>query len=167
MPNNRFTKGLIVNLATNLQIVRSALPRGSWIQITSGVRAPEDYRRLVKAGYRPSTTSDHNFGNAVKLTVNTNKYKKYGPTYNFSVGAADCVSHNLDVRNLFDIAKKLTEENKCRFGQVIYEENPNTGAKWVHFGADPSYYFSEEVVKFIGRLPFLVSLDGGKSYQLP
>lgn len=167
LPTNEFTKTLIINLATNLQVVRTAMPKGSWIQITSGVRAHEDYERLIKAGYKPSTTSDHNFGNAVPLAVNTIKYKKYGPTYNFSVGAADCVSHNLNVRNLFDVAQKLTKDNKCRFGQVIYEENPKTDAQWVHFGADPSYYFSEKVVQFIGRLPFLVSLDGGKSYQIP
>lgn len=167
MPTNKFTKMLIINLATNLQIVRSAMPRGSWIQITSGVRTPEDYKRLIRAGYRPSTTSDHNFGNAVKLTVNTRKYKKYGPTYNFSVGAGDCVSHNFDVHSLFLLACELVKRNECRFGQVIYEKNPKTSAEWVHFGADLSYYFSEKIVQFIGRLPFLVSLDGGKSYQIP
>ena len=167
MPTNEFTKTLITNLATNLQVVRSALPRGDWLQITSGVRAPEDYDRLIRAGYRPSTTSDHNCGNAVKLTVNTKKYKKYGPTYNFSIGAADCVSHTLNVHDLFLMACELVKRNECRFGQVIYEKNPETGDEWVHFGADPTYYFSEKIVRFIGRLPFLVSLDGGESYKIP
>jgi len=167
LPTNEFTKMLITNLTTNLQVVRSVLPKRCWMQITSGVRMPEDYKRLVKVGYKPSTTSDHNFGNSVPLKVNSRKYKKYGPTYSFSVGAADCVSHNLNVRDLFNIACELTKGNKCRFGQVIYEENPKTGAQWVHFGADPTYYFSEKIVQFIGRYPFLVSLDGGKSYQIP
>ena len=90
MPTSEFQKRLIVNLAKNLQTVRTALPNGSWIQITSGVRSASDYTRLIKAGYRPSKTSDHNFGNAVQLNTNTAKYKKFGPTYNFSVGAADC-----------------------------------------------------------------------------
>jgi len=167
MPANEFTKMLVTNLATNLQVVRSAMPRGDWIKITSGVRAPEDYDRLINAGYIPSTTSDHNFGNAVKLTINTIKYKKYGPTYNFSVGAADCISHTLNVHDLFLISCELVKRNECRFGQVIYEENPKTGAQWVHFGADPTYYFSEKIVNFMGKQPFLVSMDGGKSYQTP
>jgi len=51
-------------------------------------------------------------------------------------------------------------------GQVIYEKNPNTGAEWVHFGADPSYYFSNKIINFIRRSPFLVSMDGGKSYRI-
>lgn len=166
MPPTQYQRLLIINLAKNLQIVRSSMPTRTWIQITSGVRAPADYERLIKAGYKPSTTSDHNFGNAVPLKTNSAKYKKYGSTYNFSIGAADCVSRKLDVQALFALAVTLTLEKKCRFGQVIYEKNPKTGAEWVHFGADPSYYFSEKIVKFLGRAQFMQSLNGGKSYQI-
>lgn len=165
MPSSIFQKGLIVNLAKDLQVVRSAMPRGAWIQITSGVRSAQDYTRLINAGYRPSKTSDHNFGNAVPLKANTVKYKKYGSTYNFSVGAADCVPRNFPVKSLFELAVHLTQEGVCNFGQVIYEKSPKSGAEWVHLGADPSYCFSEEIVRFMKRTQFLVSLDGGKSYQ--
>ena len=166
MPPSAYQRRLIVNLAENLQIVRSAMPKKSYIQITSGVRSAEDYKRLVKAGYRPSKTSDHNCGNAVPLAVNSRKYKKYGPTYNFSTGAADCVSRGFLVGSLFILAKELVKSGKCTFGQVIYEENPKTKAKWVHFSVDPSFVFSKKTVAFINRIKFLQSLDGGKSYQI-
>jgi len=165
LPSSSYQRKLIVNLAENLQIVRSAMPKG-YIQITSGVRSAEDYTRLVKAGYRPSKTSDHNCGNAVPLTINSRKYKKYGPTYNFSVGAADCVSRGFPVYELFRLAQELVNKGKCKFGQVIYEENPRSGAQWVHFGGDPGFVFSERIVAFINRTQFLQSLDGGRSYQV-
>lgn len=165
IPTNDYQRMLMENLAQNLQIVRSAMPENTSLQITSGLRAPADFKRLKKAGYNPSPTSDHNFGNAVPLKINTAKYKKYGPTYNFSVGAADCVSKGMDVIDLFHLAIDLTNNKKCRFGQIIYEKNPATGAEWVHFGGDPGYVFSDEIVKFLNRIQFLESLDGGRNYK--
>ena len=156
---------LLQNLAQNLQIVRSAMPENTSLHITSGLRAPADFARLKKAGYNPSPTSDHNFGNAVPLKINTVKYKKYGPTYNFSVGAADSVPVEMETIDLFHLAIDLTKKKKCRFGQVIYEKNPATGAEWVHFGGDTEYVFSDEIVKFLNRIQFMESLDGGRSYK--
>lgn len=166
LPSNTYQSSLIFNLTKNLQVVRSAMPKNSYIQITSGMRSPADYERLVKLGYNPSKTSDHNYGNAIKLSPNTKKFKKYGPTYNFSVGAADCFSHRFSVKDLFLLAKELTQAGKCKFGQIIYEYNPKTKAEWVHFGGDPGYVFSDIIVAFIERIPFMESLDGGKSYQI-
>ena len=166
LPTVDYQRRLIINLATNLQIVRSAMPKGSHIQITSGVRSADDYTRLIKSGYNPSKTSDHNYGNAVSLAINSKKYKKYGPTYNFSVGAADCVSHGFRPYDLFLLAKEMTQVGSCSFGQIIYEENPRTRAQWVHFGGDPSFVFSNNTIDFIKRTKFLMSYDGGKSYQI-
>ena len=165
MPTNQYQRMLMENLAQNLQVIRSAMPENSSIQITSGLRAPADYKRLKKNGYNPSTTSDHNFGNAVPLKINTPKFKKYGPTYNFSVGAADCVPTGMSTIDLFHLAIDLTKNNKCRFGQVIYEKNPATGAEWVHFGGDPKFVFSDNIIQFLNRTQFMESLDGGKSYN--
>lgn len=48
-----------------LQPIRDAI--GLPITITNGVRTAEDYTRLTKAGYYPSQTSDHFFGNPIPL----------------------------------------------------------------------------------------------------
>lgn len=165
IPPGEYQRMLLQNLAQNLQIVRSAMPENTSLHITSGLRAPADFARLKKAGYNPSPTSDHNFGNAVPLKINTVKYKKYGPTYNFSVGAADSVPVEMETIDLFHLAIDLTKKKKCRFGQVIYEKNPATGAEWVHFGGDTEYVFSDEIVKFLNRIQFMESLDGGRSYK--
>lgn len=165
IPSGEYQRILIKNLAKNLQIVRSAMPKNSSIMVTSGLRMTSDFARLKKAGYNPSTTSDHNFGNSVPLKINSKKYKKYGPTYNFSVGAADCVPLKMAAIDLFNLAVDFTRKKKCRFGQVIYEKNPVTGAEWVHFGGDPVYVFSDHIVKFIKRTRFMKSLDGGKGYE--
>lgn len=166
LPSNEYQKKLIVELAQNLQIVRTAMPRRTWMQITSGLRALADYDRLVRSGYRPSKTSDHNCGNAIRLSTGSRKFKKYGPTYNFSVGAADIVPRGFSAIGLFLLAKEMTEVKECNFGQVIYEKNPRNGAEWVHFGADPSFVFSDEIVEFISRTQFMQSLNGGRSYQI-
>lgn len=167
-PTSQYQEELIRNHAENLQIVRSGMPNNgkSSIQITSGVRAPRDFDRLVKLGYRPSTTSDHNYGYAVPLTKGTAKYKKYGPTYNFSIGATDCVPHGMKIEDFFGMAMTKTRAGLCHFGQVIYEYNPKTGTRWIHFGADPRPFFAPHLIHFLGRRQFLRSIDGGKTYQV-
>lgn len=166
MPSSEYQKDMIRNLAESLQIVRSSMPRDAWMQITSGVRSADDFERLKKAGYHPSETSDHNFGYAVPLSKGTAKYKKYGPTYNFAIGAADVVPKGIKVTELFSIAMSRTKAGLCHFGQVIYEKNPSTGAEWVHFGADPRPFFSPHIIRFLNRVQFMQSLNGGKSYEV-
>lgn len=166
MPTNQYQEDLIRNLAENLQIVRSGMPNGSRITITSGVRAPRDFDRLRKLGYQPSETSDHNFGYAVSLEEGTPKYKKYGSTYNFSIGAGDCVPHGMKIEDFFGMAMTKTKAGLCHFGQVIYEYSPKTGARWVHFGADPRPFFASHLIHFLGRRQFLRSIDGGRTYQV-
>jgi hypothetical protein len=149
-----------------MQIVRDAMPANSSISISSGVRNKEDYDRLVLNGYNPSETSDHNYGNAVLLKYGSDKYLKYGPTYNFSVGAADCVPNGITAKELFNLTMDLVINNKCKFGQVIYEYNPTTKAEWVHFGNDPGLYYSVHLAMFIMREKFMESIDGGKTYKI-
>ena len=165
LPDNQYQKMLLMILANNLQIVRSQMPTYSFITISSAVRLKSDFDRLKAEGYNVSETSDHNYGNSVLLTPGTNKYKKFGPTYIFSVGAADCVPTGITPKELFNIAMQLIKSNKCKFGQVIHELDPVTKKEWVHFGGYENYFFSEQMVKFLGKKMFLQSIDGGKTYK--
>ncbi len=165
LPDNQYQQMMITLLARNLQIVREQMPSYSFITITSAVRDAKDYDRLKKGGYNPSETSDHNFGNAVQLKPGTDKYKKFGPTYNFTVGAADCVPTGITAKELFNIAMQLIRNNKCFFGQVIYEHNPVKNVDWVHFGGYYTYFFSDPIVQFLDKPLFRKSTDNGKTYQ--
>jgi len=163
-PSSEYRKMLLKELVTNLQVVRSKMPKGAYMKVTSGVRTKADYDRLIKQGYHPSKTSDHNFGSAIPLSPSSAKAKKYGLVYIFSVGAADIVPVGMSVWDLFKLAVQLTKAGRCRFGQVIYEKSGEK--EWVHFGVDPVAIFSPEVVKFMSRTKFMKSLDGGKSYSV-
>lgn len=169
-PSNEWRKLLIKNLAKNLQVVRSAMKKGCWMILTSAVRSDADYTRLIKLGYKPSKTSDHNTGLAIRLAAGSRKFKKYGETYNFSVGAGDVVSKGMSVYDLFKLAVKLNKAGKCDFGQIIYEYRPATKkrrkAEWVHFGGSINSLFSPMVVKFLARTKYMKSLDGGKTYSV-
>jgi len=165
-PNSYYQKMLITTLAKNLQIIRNKLPSGSYMKVTSGVRLLSDYERLKAAGYRPSKTSDHNCGVAIKLKPDTFKFKKFGETYNFSVGAADIVSVGMSVWDLFKLSFRLTKESMCDFGQIIYEKIPGTEIEWIHYGNSLKHFFSSHIIKMISRQKFLKSLDGGKTYEI-
>jgi len=165
IPDSKYLQLLIVNLANNMQIVRDAMPVNLSISISSGVRNKEDYDRLVSNGYNPSETSDHNYGNAVLLKYGSDKYLKYGPTYNFSVGAVDCVPNGITAKELFNLTMDLVINNKCKFGQVIYERDPVRRVEWIHLGGYAKYYFNESIVNLIDKKLFLSSIDSGKTYQ--
>jgi len=166
VPNSIYQKMMIINLAENLQIVRDKMPTGSYMKVTSGVRLLSDYSRLKSAGYNPSETSDHNCGVSIPLRKDTDKFKKFGETYNFSIGAADIVPIGMSVLDLFKLSFRLIKEGMCNFGQVIYESNPKNGSEWIHYGNDPADFFSKKIVKLINRQKFLQSLDGGKTYTV-
>ena len=166
MPSSEYRKILIYQLATNLQVIRSKLPAGCYMKITSGVRTLADYERLKKAGYKPSKTSDHNCGLAIPLSPSSSRFKKYGSTYNFAVGAADVVPVGLTVWGLFALSVDFVKKKKCNFGQVIYEKNPKTGAEWVHYGNSLKGIFSKKIIDFVGRKQFMKSLDGGRTYSV-
>lgn len=167
LPPNYVVEKMIRSLASNLQIVRDNMPANSFLIITSGMRSLDDTLRLIKNGYHPSATSDHNYGMPVSIDQQSPKYKIFGQYSSYSVGAVDCIpgGTNSTAFDVFKLAVRLTKENKTKFGQVIYEENPQTGSKWIHFGNDPLTILSPDIVKLIAREQFLKSVDGGKTYQ--
>jgi hypothetical protein len=164
MPEGEYQKFLVDNLAKNLQVVRSAMPFGCSMQITSGVRTQYDFDRLMELGYRPSETSDHYCGNVVKLPSSSKNIQKFGPYYFFSSGAADIVPSGADVEYLFKLGVSLTKKNLCNFGQIILEEDNSAGKKWVHFSNNYDLIFSKDIVKMLARSKFLTTTDGGKTY---
>ena len=167
MPEFDLRKDMIINLANNLQIIRNIMtdPAQS-MNITRGVSTLDDIDRLKALGDNPSLTSDHFCGLAVPIDKLNKKYFKVGSTYNFAVGAADCVPVGMPVIDFFMRAVYMTKRNECRFGQVIHEYNPTTGAEWIHFGNDPSLYYTLHTMAFNIRDQFMESLDGGKTYKI-
>ena len=165
-PSSEYQKLLIVNLAKDLQIVRDSIPANCFMDITSGVRTIQDYYRLKNQGLNPSKTSDHYFGMPIKLDKNSEKYNKFGETYNFTVGAVDVVPIGFSSWDLFKIAFNLINSGVCDFGQLIYEKNPKNGIDWVHFGGSMHRIFTENLIALIGRDKIMKSMDGGKSYSV-
>jgi len=166
LPSNEYQKTMITLLAINLQAVRSAIPQCTSMRITSGVRLASDYDRLKAAGYNPAETSDHNYGNAVQLDVSSSKYKTFGSTYNFSVGAADVVPSGISAVELFETAVQMTVDKKCNFGQIIHEYDKDKGSEWVHFANDPANFLGPVALRLLNRSKFLESSDGGKQYSV-
>jgi len=165
-PSSKYQNILITNLAENLQVVRSEIPKGCYMRLTNGVRTLADFSRLENKGYHPSKTSDHNCGVAIKLEKHDRKYKIFGETYNFAVGAGDVIPVGISVKELFNLSVKLTQGGKCDFGQVIYEYDPNDGDEWVHYGGSLKDLFAPQIVDMINRTKFLKSLNGGRTYQV-
>jgi len=165
VPNGEYHKLLLDTLAKNLQVVRSNMPFRAYMNVSSGVRTMGDFYRLTEAGYRPSTTSDHYCGTAVMLTPDDKKYKKFGDTYNFAVGAADIVPVNMEVWDLFKLSYRLVKEGMCDFGQIIYEKSDD-GKEWIHYGNSLKDLFSKTIIDFIARDKFMQSIDGGKTYTV-
>ena len=165
-PTSEYQKLLIDGLANNLQVVRSEMPPRCWMRITNSVRTLPDYTRLKNKGYNPSKTSDHNCGVSIPLAKHTRKYKIFGDTYNFAVGAADGQSVGMSIKDLFNLSVKLTQGGKCDFGQVIYEYDPNKGNEWVHYGGSLKGLFKDPIIDMINRTQFMKSVDGGRNYEI-
>lgn len=150
---------LLTVLAKQLQKVRDSLQsyrsgkKAVSISIASGVRYDGDYERLKKQGLNPAKNSDHFCGLQVGAV----------PT----LGAADIHVNNcqLSLKDVALLIKSMCESGDVRFGQIIYEENPKTGGKWIHLSNDPEYIFNKEVIK-VTRKKFLMSLDNGKTFKL-
>ena len=169
MPANKYQKQLVDLLAYNAQVLREGMPNGSYIKITSGVRASSDYDRLIRAGYRPSPTSDHFCGHVVQIPDNTAKNRKkikvYGKNFYLSSGAIDTVPVGMSVLDFFNMAVKKTINGECFFGQVIYELDPEKGAEWVHLSNDYEQVFGYKTSKLLNKDKFLKTTDGGITYQ--
>lgn len=164
VPDNEYQKMLITDLASNLQILIDKAPKKISIIISSGIRVMDDFYRLQGSGYNPSETSDHFFGAAVPIKTTSKKYEKFGPTYNFSVGAADCIPSGMPVIDFFKHAMNCFRGSDVKFGQIIYEKDPVKKVEWVHLSNYYEKYFSNQTVDWLAKTRFMKSVDGGKSY---
>ena len=137
--------------------------------ITSGMRFPSDRERLIKQGYHPSETTDHDYGQAVKLTREKN-IAKYGEYYFYSMGAADIVPA-CGALFLFEKCKQYFKHGehaidlptgKIFINQFILEKGKDY---WLHISNPVSLLYKEPMIKFLDKDCFLQSLDNGSSYQ--
>lgn len=152
---------LLTVLAEQLQRLRNSLQdhrsgdKPVTININSGLRTKADITRLKKQGYNPSENSDHLCG--------------LQPNGLPTLGAADIKVSNCDmsVKEIALFIKKLVEDQKVFFGQVIYEKNPKTGNEWIHLGNDPEkiFNYTSNIASAIKRKKFLMSTDNGKTYR--
>lgn len=148
----------------------TALKSEVLMKIVSGFRFPSDNNRLVKQGFNPSETSDHLFGNIVKLR-NPAKIRLYGKYYQYSVGAADVVP-SCGVKEAWDILLPyFVRDRACialpigdvKIGQVILERRKSF---WLHISNPKDCVYNSFVAEsFIKVEPFLQSMDNGVSYQ--
>jgi len=169
VPSNEYQKMMITTLAENIQKLRdgaNALKKSSNVSIgiSSGIRTMADYYRLQGAGYNPSPTSDHFCGMAVPIEAGTAKHVKFGDTYNFASGAADCVVRGMSTYDFFKIAMDQFRLSRAEFGQVIYEKDEKV--EWIHLSNAYENYFSDRIVTWLDKTPFLKSLNGGKTYTV-
>jgi hypothetical protein len=153
---------LLNNLVSNLQVVRTDIEQS--MDITDCYRDDKRFLELIKKGYNPSPTSDHFWNQPIELLERQypKQFKKYGESYNFSVGASDVVTEN--ARKVFEDIVSDKKYSKM-FGQVIFEKNGLT--EWIHFSNPITILYSEKIVEELDlyRDQFLMSLDGGKSYR--
>jgi len=140
------------------------------ITIRSGIRFPSDVNRLRQAGYNPSETSDHLFGNVIKLNSLEN-IRKYGKYHTYSVGAVDIVpmcgaKEAWDIlRSKFKIGQGIISlpSGDVKIGQCILEKR---NSYWIHIANPASLIYSLSVANAFLRKPdFLVSDDNGKTYK--
>lgn len=152
---------MIKTLAQNLQIVRDEWNKP--LSINSGVREASDIARLISEGYHTSPISDHFAGNVVPIEIMNPRFKIFGSYYCFSVGAADIHSENAG--DLFKLSLSLNRAGKTKFGQIIWEKDPDKKTEWVHFGNNRKDFYSQIICDLIAKGQYLFTIDGGKTYQ--
>jgi len=145
---------------------------GCKVKINSGIRTEKQNSILIKNGYNPSDKSDHFYGASVKTKTEKTR-RRYGDTYNFSVGAVDimpvCGGFALAA---FDKTRQLFQPQynminlpggAIKIGQFILEKG---NSYWIHVSNHPSIIYSNKFVSsFLEKKPFLISLDNGKTYK--
>jgi len=166
---------MVENLAQNiLQPIRAYLSdvfdKDVPMKVVSGIRFPSDHNRLKKQGFNPSETSDHLFGNIVKLR-NPAKIRKYGKYFQFSVGAADVIPV-CGAKEAWDALRPhFVRERSCiclpdgdvYIGQCILERRRSF---WMHISNPKTVVYQEFVSEtFLKTEPFLMSMDNGVSYK--
>ena len=165
---------ILRNLCSVLECIRTFLSQELEqpvpMKVSSGIRLPSDINRLRKAGYNPSETSDHLFGNIVKLRSKV-KTKLYGKYYVYSVGACDFVP-SCGAQEAFNLMKTYftrqtgiisLPDRHIKVGQMILEKRDSF---WIHMSNPPDLIYSDQIVaSFFNRKHFLQSLNNGKSYE--
>lgn len=146
------------------------------LTITSGMRFPSDVNRLRAAGYNPSETSDHLYGNVIRVK-SMKKLAKYGRYYGYSVGACDFIPVIGAEESWNRLKKYFNFRQNCidlpirntfyriKIGQIILEKGNNS--HWIHISNPGTIIYSDSFIsKFINRKPFLYSNDNGRTYQI-
>ena len=111
---------------------------------TSGIRDINVMKGLIAAGYHPSTSTDHSFGD---------------PEVNpFGVGAADIRPYGQGTcEDIFRIAVKLSES--VPIGQILWERQGDR--EWVHVSNPKSILFQPAVtIMIISPLKIGYGLNG-------
>lgn len=164
---------MLQNLCNNLEVARSFL--NTSISITSGIRLPSDNNALRNSGLNPSETSDHLYGNIIKLRGKAS-IKKYGRYYTFSVGAADFIP-GCGAKEAFEkmmpYFDRVDGEIKLpngtvKIGQLILEKRLKDSKEvyWIHISNPPELIYSNLIVNtFLSRSHFLKSDNNGGSYE--
>lgn len=141
------------------------------VKVVSGIRFPSDNNRLKKQGYNPSETSDHLFGNIVKLhsAINIRKYGKY---FQYAVGAVDIIP-SCGAKEAWDILLPLFNKIKGSIvlpdrevfiGQFILEKR---NSYWLHVSNPKTLIYDKFIVEtFLKNEPFLISQDNGITYKV-
>jgi len=163
LPTSKYMKYLITKHAEMMQIIRDKHRKG--ITFNSAVRNLSDYKRLLNAGYFPSPTSDHFFGQAIKIPEKEKfKISKFGRFYSFSVGAVDAVSN--DIKQLYRDIVSLNKSGDIDSGQIIYESHQDKGWEWIHISTNRHLSFSDGICNLVGKHKYLHTYNGGKSYEV-
>ena len=161
-------------LCNNLEVMREFLSNEFGqtisIKVTNGIRMPSDNNALRKKGYNPSETSDHLFGNMVKLRSNA-KIKQFGRYYNYSVGASDiipaCGAKEAYMRMKPFLTRGTGEislpNGRIKVGQMILEKR---NGYWIHISNPPELIYSKNLAdSFLDKIHFLQSTDNGRTYE--
>ncbi len=141
---NRLSKHLLECLCRNiLDPIRKEF--GHAILVTSGLRDINVMNGLRNAGYFPSATTDHSFGD---------------PEFNpFGSGASDIRPYGQGTcEDIFRIAVKLGES--VPIGQILWERQGER--EWVHIGNPKSVLFESKFIvpMLSSKLSIGFGLDG-------
>lgn len=126
--------------------------------ITSGIRTYDDYKRLTKDGYNPSSTSDHFAGNIIKLEKQSD-INKYGEYYNLSTFAVDVVFPDYNMERIckyiynkieydLDMIPYLCSEVRD-VKQLIFETRGSS--TWIHISLPYSCIYADDVAKMFNN----------------
>ena len=150
---NKLSKHLLECLCRNiLDPIRKEF--GHPILVTSGLRDINIMKGLRKAGYFPSSTTDHSFGD---------------PDFNpFGVGAADIRPYGQGTcEEIFNIAVDFVNDSEdIPVGQVLWERQGER--EWVHISNPKTILFQPEVARMLAsKLVIGYGLNGQYYIEKP